>query len=774
MEQVYRKDRRRTTVEYEIRNADGHLVAIHEHVKNPKTGDKQCYWKQPNGESGLNGTSRDDLPLYGVHELNPDATLVVVTEGEKARDFLKEALADDRTSVVGTVTGAGGTPSPATLEALQGYEVTLWQDADGPGSAHMARIAERLQRIAAMVRIYDWHDAPEKGDAADHPAVISGNEKALDRLLNDLCGAPEYVPPEPEPKPTSGKAEGYRAGLGFPLTDLGNAERLAAQHGEDLRYVHAGNDWLSWTGKRWQVDDTGEINRRAKNTVRAIYGEAEAATDSSVRRELASHAMKSEAESRLRALISLTQSEEGIPVRVEDLDRNPWLLNVQNGTLNLKTGKLREHRREDLMTKIAPVEYEPDAKAPTWEAFLERILPSEELRQFVQRLIGYSLTGDVSAQVLPFFYGAGANGKSTLINTFLTVLGDYGQQAAPELLLSKRGAHPTELADLKGARLVASVEVEDGRRMAESLVKQLTGGERIKARYLHRDFFEFAPTHKLFLAANHKPEVQGTDHAIWRRVKLIPFEVTIPDEEQDPHFSEKLQAELPGILSWAVRGCLDWQSEGLGEPEKVKDATQEYRAENDVLADFMRESCVIAPNVWCVFADLYGSYERWCEESGEQAESKRKFSARLRERGYPPDNGTDNVSIRRGIALRDDRKPDGSGSPGINEHPSEKPPREDSKATGDNGINERIQNINPENPCKSQENGEAINHHYPENENSGSNSFMREVSEKSLMPVNSLIPEPDSEQKKIDNLVSGGMSPELARAEVLGDEVGVI
>ena len=194
----------------------------------------------------------------------------------------------------------------------------------------------------------------------------------------------------------------------------------------------------------------------------------------------------------------------------------------------------------------------------------------------MQRLAGYALTGDTSEHVLPFLYGTGANGKTTLINALMQTLGDYAQLAAPDLLLAKRGAHPTELADLFGMRFVASASVEDGRRLAESLAKQLTGGDRVKARRMREDFWEFEPTHKIFLAANHKPIVRGTDHGIWRRVKLVPFTVTVPAEEQDKRLAEKLTAEAAGILAWAVRGCLDWQSDGLGEPEEVKAATKEY------------------------------------------------------------------------------------------------------------------------------------------------------------------------------------------------------
>ncbi len=411
----------------------------------------------------------------------------------------------------------------------------------------------------------------------------------------------------------------------FNLTDQGNAERLVHRHGKDLHHLHKWGRWLVWDGTRWAPDETAEVERRAKETVKAMFHEADPGGGLPIDRTLAGHALKTEARSRIEAMVALARSEEGIAIIPNGLDADPWALNVENGTLDLRTGKLKDHRREDLITKIAGTSYDPEAQAPTWTAFLERVLPSEPLRRFVQKLAGYSLTGDVSEQILPFLYGLGANGKSTFVTTMLAMAGEYGQQAAPDLLVMKKGSHPTELADLFGARLVASVEVEDGRRLAESLIKQLTGGERIRARYMHKDFFEFDPTHKPLLVANHRPEVRGTDHAIWRRIKLVPFDVTIPDEEKDPRLPEKLKAELPGILRWAVKGCLLWQEEGLGEPEEVRAATQGYRAEQDVLGRFIEDRCVLHERATASATDLYEAYQEWCAENGEKEESQNKF-----------------------------------------------------------------------------------------------------------------------------------------------------
>jgi putative DNA primase/helicase len=448
-------------------------------------------------------------------------------------------------------------------------------------------------------------------------------------------------------------------------TDLGNAERLVARHGSDLRYVHPWRKWLVYDGRRWRHDDAGEVARRGKDTVKAMYREA-AEGIGRIDKDLAKHAMRSEAKERIAAMIGLAESEPGIPVRPEQLDADPWLLNVQNGTIELRTGKLRAHSRKDLLTKIAPVEYHPDAEAPRWEAALAEWLPSEALRQFVQRLIGYCLTGDVSEQVLPFLHGPGANGKTTLINAILAMTGDYGQQAAPDLLLAKHGAHPTELADLFGARLVVSVEVEDGRRLAESLVKQLTGGDKIKARRMREDFWQWDPTHKVLLVANHRPVVRGTDHAIWRRIKLVPFDVTIPKEKQDQRLPEQLRAELPGILAWAVRGCLAWQREGLGEPEEVKAATATYRSEQDALAGFIQECCFVSPHAEARATALYEAYQGWCRANGEHEENQRRFGGRLRERGFESCDITSGAfkgrKAWRGIGLRSDGPGSGRAS----------------------------------------------------------------------------------------------------------------
>jgi putative DNA primase/helicase len=341
------------------------------------------------------------------------------------------------------------------------------------------------------------------------------------------------------------------------------------------------------------------------------------------------------------------------------MDRDPWLLNVSNGTIDLRTGKLNPHRREDLITKLAPVAYEQNAPCPLWDAFLKRIFADNaSLITFVQRLCGVSLTGDVSEQMLPIFWGVGANGKTTLLSTLLGILGDdYAMPAPPGLLLLRRGEHhPTERALLFGKRLIVDMESAEGARLNEALVKHLTGSDQITARRMREDYWSFPPTHKIIMGTNHKPEIRETKHAIWRRVKLVPFTVVIPEKEQILDLPRQLRAEDPGILAWCVQGCLDWQRVGLGVPVEVTKATEDYRETQDLLTAFLNEETIFTTEkqkdsqLTAKATPLYQRYREWVERSGETPLSQRSFGEALTERGFV--RFTSNGTWYRGLGLR--------------------------------------------------------------------------------------------------------------------------
>ena len=421
-------------------------------------------------------------------------------------------------------------------------------------------------------------------------------------------------------------------------TDLGNARRLVRLVGQDLRYARPWRQWLVWTGARWEPDQTGTVERLSKQVVSALHIDAYAEPDPTRRKQLAKHALESESARAIRAMIELARTEYKVAIPPRALDRDPWLFNVQNGTIDLRTGRLREHRREDLITKLVPVAYDPAATCPTFEAFLFRIFGGNEaLIGFVQRAAGYALTGDTREQCFFLLYGCGANGKSTLVGALMGLLDSYAGQVAADTLLARKDDSVlalNDLATLEGKRLVAAVESDMGRRLAESLVKQLTGGDRLKVKRLYQDVYETQPSFKIWLSTNHRPTIRGTDWAIWRRIRPIPFEVTIPEAEQDRTLSAKLEAERPGILAWALKGCLDWQQKGLAAPEEVRRATDTYRAEEDVIGRFVEEHCVVAAGETVATAELYGRYTAWAKSAGEPAVTQKAFGQALTERGF--------------------------------------------------------------------------------------------------------------------------------------------
>ena len=511
--------------------------------------------------------------------------------------------------------------------------------------SHSNNEASIFQAADGMLSYQCFHDSCKKRGHtwAEARAIISRDDKLTAFMVGGQVARKKSKAPETI--------------TGFNLTDLGNAQRLVARHGQDMRYCYPWSKWLVWDGVRWAKDESGEVDRRAKETVRNIYAEAATIKDKDSRAAMADHAKRSESDSKRQAMINSARSELGISVLPSDFDRDYWLLNVLNGTIDLKTGKLRTPRREDLITKLAPVVYDAKAKCPIFWKFLEQIFNrNHELIFFLQKAVGYAMTGITCEQCLFFLHGLGANGKTTFLEVIQTMMGDYATQTTSETFMVKRHGNPitNDVADLRGARFVSAVEIESGRRMAEVLIKQMTGGDRLKARFLYSENFEFKPEFKIFLAANHKPVIQGTDTAIWRRIRLIPFTVQIPETEQDRKLPEKLKAELPGILNWAIEGCINWQDHGLAPPKEVKAATQEYREEMDTLADFLAECCIVDTGASALASILYKKYTAWADDSGEKKPfSQKVFGTALAERGFERGRATGGPTLWKGIGVKE-------------------------------------------------------------------------------------------------------------------------
>lgn len=440
---------------------------------------------------------------------------------------------------------------------------------------------------------------------------------------------------------------GYSERGGYRLTELGNARRFADLHGERWRFDHDRVTWLEWAGTHWCPDTTGAARRAARGVVASIYADIAAlsmrtsqavnggeSVSSTPIDEMQKWARASSKRAAIEAMLALAATEPEIAARSSLFDADPWAFNVANGTIDLREGELRPHRQSDMLAKIAPVDYDPRAEAPQWERFLTRVLPDTDVLAWVQRYLGYTLTGDVREQCLAFFVGGGANGKSVLLDVVLAIVGDYGLRAAPDLVVASHNErHPTELADLDGRRLAVCSEIEQGRAWAESTIKRITGDTTITARRMRADFYSFPATHKIIVAANTRPVVRGTDDGIWRRMRLVPWDVRIPDAEQDRELAQRLIAtEASGILAWLVRGCVAWQRQGLGTPAAIAEATDSYRADQDLLGRWIEDRCEQRAELWQATTSLYTNYTEWCETEGIEAWTQPTWRARMIER----------------------------------------------------------------------------------------------------------------------------------------------
>lgn len=420
-----------------------------------------------------------------------------------------------------------------------------------------------------------------------------------------------------------------------PLTDMGNGARFAFLHRDVFRYADTTKQWFYWNGRQWELDCLQAMKVKAKETIRRMTMAASNLPDDERTRHL-KHIITSQNATRIEAMLKLAQSEPGIPIKPEAFDIHPFELNVHNGIIDLKSGRLMPHDPARMHSMIAGCEFHPDAACPRWEQFIREVTGNDaELGEFLQRAAGYSLTGDVREQVLFFLHGVGNNGKSVYLHMNRTVMGDYATEAAPGLLIEKRFEdHPAGLADLRGRRFVSTIETGKAKSLAEHLVKWITGSDRLKARFMHGNWFEFEPSHKIALAANDKPIIRGRDLGIWRRILLIPFTERFDGIKEDKTLRDKLALELPGILAWAVRGCIKWQESGLMIPERVKAAVQEYRAEMDVFADFFELHVEVDERASCPARAINDAINNFLKSRGESPVSTRAVADMLQERGF--------------------------------------------------------------------------------------------------------------------------------------------
>jgi putative DNA primase/helicase len=570
----------------------------------------------------------------------PNAT-VFICEGEKDADRVA-SLECCATTV------ASGKWTEECVTALAGRDIIILQDNDAAGSKKALAAAEALHGTARSIRIVLLPGLIEGEDVSDW--LDHDRYRDAEKLIEICLSTPTWVPSSPQdpsPAPSTPPASSTPAPPSTPMpsstpnaavaatpasddfrspafSDEALALRFAKIHAHDLRYVAAWNKWLSWDDTRWLFDTTLAAWNEARKVCRAAALECN-------KLKLASALASSKT---VAAVINLARSDRRLAATVEQWNTDIWSANTPKGVIDLHTGKMRAHCPTDYMTKITAVAPDSNCQIPIWLAFLDRVTNGDaELIAFLQRMSGYALTGSTQEHALFFHYGVGANGKTTFINVLTGILGDYHKTAPIETFIASHTEHhPTDLAGLHGARLVTSVETEEGRRWAENKIKALTGGDEISARFMRQDFFEFVPTFKLLIAGNNKPSLRSVDEAIRRRLHLIPWNVVIPPDERDKKLGEKLRAEWPGILAWMIEGCMQWQQMGLAPPKAVTSATDAYMEAEDALTAWIEEQCIRDPQAWERTTALYAAWKAWADKSGEYAGSMKRFSQTLEKR----------------------------------------------------------------------------------------------------------------------------------------------
>lgn len=541
---------------------------------------------------------------------------VYICEGEKACDKMYEVgLA--ATCQPGGASRTDGKWLPMHTKILEGADVVIIADRDETGEMYAAAVAKALAGVVRDLQVVQSKSTKVHDDAYDH--IVAGYH------LDDWVDRPDLMPVK----------------FKFRLTDVGNCDRIIARFGQDLKYCAVWRKWLIWDGKRYQIDETdgAPIYDMARKVARELYKDALKEENDSARKQISKFAIDSQKSRNLDAAIKLVRLSPIVAISPKQIDSNPRLLNVSNGTLDLSSGSINPHRHGDMITKLIDFEYRADAinQCPRWKKFIVEIMGGDEAKaKFIWRALGYSLYGDRVERVFFFCHGFGANGKTTLLERVGRILGDYASTADIESFTNKNSEGiPNDLARLQGARLVTTSETEEGRRLAESKLKKLTGGDTIVARFLRAEFFEFKPQFALWILGNHEPVIKGTDHGIWDRIIKIPFDQRFEGEARDGNLALTLDGEAEGILAWLVAGCKKWQDEGLNPPESVVAAKEEYRASQDVIGQFLSECTMANTGNISQASKLHAAYSKWSRQAEMKPMSANLFSRNIKSRGVP-------------------------------------------------------------------------------------------------------------------------------------------
>jgi len=627
------------TVRYEYVDAAAELVRTKARYGH---GDEKTFrWFRPDGSLAHGGGNPEIL--YRLPEVS-EAEVVHVHEGEKGADRLQQALADP--SIAATCLPSPSGWTRCDLEPLRDRDLIVWRDRDDAGAKFAAAARNHLSGLARSLRIVESKTIGAGDDAFDHLEAGHTIDEAV-------TVEPESEPEsEAAPQPEEPEAVAVEDEAASPTSDLANAHRLVRAHGRDLRWVR-GLGWLVWTGTRWEESDTHAL-RLASRVGRLMHAEAAeigrraAAADEAERKRLGAlaeslhaAARMAEHDSRIRGALHLATPH--VELGVDCLDLDPWLLGCENGVVDLRTGRLRPHRRGDHLTRSTRVAYNPEARSELWEKVREKALPASSLRDFVQRCAGETAVGGSGADVMLLIHGPTRTAKGTVEGAVAAALGDYAITAGLEDLAERSrassGPRP-ELVRLRGARMVSVYETSKRLRLSASLIKTLAGSDPICARGLHRDPIEFQPTFTLWLACNFRPRLPSDDDAVWERMREIPFRVEIPESERDPEVRRRLREdprERAAVLAWIIQGALLRQRDGLAPPTAVREATAAYRAEMDPLGPFLRDRCELAPDAHVGATELLLAYEQWCKDSDEKPLKGKAWGDALRANGFKDD-----------------------------------------------------------------------------------------------------------------------------------------